>query len=140
MGDLSIGEVAHRAGIRASAIRYYEQAGLLPEPRRISGRRRYDPGVLDLLALIRFAQEAGFTIAEIHGLVQGFEERTPISLRWQALARPKVAEIEALIARARHMRRLLDRVLSCGCVQLDECARAIHACPGGEVEPASSRS
>ncbi len=63
MTELMIGEVARRAGVRPSALRYYERAGLLPTPRRINGRRRYDPGVLQRLDAIRFAQRAGFTLA-----------------------------------------------------------------------------
>jgi len=69
--ELSIGEVARQAGIRASAIRYYEQAGLLPAPRRRGGQRRYEPDVVDRLALIAFAQQAGFTISEIRTLFRG---------------------------------------------------------------------
>jgi MerR family redox-sensitive transcriptional activator SoxR len=125
--DLSIGEVARRAGIRASAIRYYEEAGLIPVPRRMSGRRRYGPAILDRLSLIRFAQEAGFTISEIHTLFEGFEEETPMSLRWQTLARKKLVEVDAQMDRARRMRVLLDRALDCGCLRLEDCARAINA-------------
>jgi MerR family redox-sensitive transcriptional activator SoxR len=77
--ELSIGEVARQVGIRASAIRYYEQAGLLPAPRRRSGQRRYDPDIIDRLALIEFAQQAGFTIGEIRTLFEGFEQETPMS-------------------------------------------------------------
>jgi MerR family redox-sensitive transcriptional activator SoxR len=126
-GGLSIGEVARRAGLRASAIRYYEQAGLLPSPERVSGQRRYDPSVLDHLALIRFAQDAGFAIAEVRTLFEGFEDETPASERWQVLAGKKLAEVEALVARAERMRRLLGQALDCGCLRLDDCARAISA-------------
>ena len=63
--ELTIGEVARRAGIRTSAIRYYESVGLLPAPPRMSGRRRYDPSIVQRLAVLHLAQEAGFTMAEI---------------------------------------------------------------------------
>jgi MerR family redox-sensitive transcriptional activator SoxR len=126
MADMSIGEVAHRAGIRASAMRYYEQVGLLPPARRTSGQRRYYPDVLDRLALIQFAQEAGFTISEIHTLFEGFEEGMPMSLCWQDLARDKLAEVDALMDRAKHMRILLKRALACGCLRVEDCARAIR--------------
>lgn len=127
--ELSIGEVARRAGIRTSAIRYYEGAGLLPGPRRRSGQRRYDPGILDRLALIQFAQQAGFTIGEIRTLFEGFGEGTPMSLRWQTLAWEKLAEVDALMDRAQRMRTLLDQALACGCLRVEDCARAIRGCP-----------
>jgi MerR family redox-sensitive transcriptional activator SoxR len=125
--DLSIGEVARRAGISSSAIRYYEQAGLLPAPRRASGRRRYDPAILDRLALIRFAQDAGFTIGEIRTLFEGFEGETPMSLRWQILARAKLTEVETLMDRADRMRTMLDQALACGCLRIEDCAQVIRA-------------
>jgi MerR family redox-sensitive transcriptional activator SoxR len=126
--DLSIGEVSRQAGLRASAIRYYEQAGLLPVPQRVSGQRRYDVTILDRLALIRFAQDAGFTIAEIRLLFEGFEDDTPASARWQVLASQKLAEVDALLDRAQRMRTLLGHALACGCLRLEDCAQAIREC------------
>jgi MerR family transcriptional regulator, redox-sensitive transcriptional activator SoxR len=123
--EMSIGQVARQVGIRASAIRYYEQAGLLPTPRRRSGQRRYGPAIVDRLALIEFAQQAGFTISEIRTLFEGFEEETPMSLRWQTLAREKLVEVDALIERAERMRHLLDQALTCGCLRPEDCARVI---------------
>ena len=122
MTPLTIGEVSRRTGLRPSALRFYESEGLLPPPRRVSGRRRYDASALNRLALIRMAQEAGFTIDEIRTLVTGFPDGTPASTRWQALARRKLSEVEAQIARAETMRRLLLQSLRCGCLDLDECA------------------
>ena len=119
---LSIGEVAKRAGLRASAIRYYEAQGLLPHAERAGGKRCYAPEILERLAAIRIAQQAGFTIAEIRTLLAGFPEDTPPSERWRALARRKIEEVDALIARAESMRRLLVEGLECGCVRWSECA------------------
>ena len=73
MGGLSIGNVSARAGVRASAIRYYERLGLLPEPERAGGRRRYDESILEWLSLIALARESGFTIGEIKQLVRALE-------------------------------------------------------------------
>ena len=126
--ELSIGEVASQAGIHTSAIRYYEQAGLLPPPRRTSGQRRYDTAILDRLALIQFAQQAGFTISEIRTLFEGVEEETPRALRWQKLAREKLVEVDALMDRAQRMRTLLARALACGCLRVEDCAKAIRGC------------
>jgi MerR family redox-sensitive transcriptional activator SoxR len=127
MEELTISAVARRAGIRPSAIRYYESIHLLPAPRRASGRRRYDASVLHRLALIQRAQEAGFTMAEIKSLFYDFAAETPASERWQALAQRKLVEVEALIIRAQGMKRMLEEcVLQCRCPSLEECARLIY--------------
>ena len=124
--ELTISEVARRAALRPSAIRYYESIGLLPAPRRVSGRRRYDASVLQRLNIIQLAQEAGFSVAEIKRLFYDFDVDTPASERWQALATQKLAEVEALIARAQGMKRLLEEcLLKCRCLSLEECARLI---------------
>jgi MerR family redox-sensitive transcriptional activator SoxR len=123
---MGIGEVARRAGVRPSALRYYESAGLLPAPARENGRRRYDGEVLrevlDRLAVIRVAQQAGFTISEIKTLLDGFSEDVPPSERWRILAQDKLPEVEALVERAVGMRDLLERGLRCECLRLEDCA------------------
>jgi len=127
MEELSIGEVAQRAGIRASAIRYYESVKVLPTPQRINGRRRYHSSVLERLAVIQMVQQAGFTVAEIRALFNGFPAETPASARWEVLARQKLAEVNALIRRAKVMKRVLEEeLLRCRCLTLDECARCIR--------------
>jgi MerR family transcriptional regulator, redox-sensitive transcriptional activator SoxR len=136
MEELTISAVARRAGIRPSAIRYYESIHLLPAPRRASGRRRYDASVLHRLALIQRAQEAGFTVAEIKNLFYDFAAETPASERWQALAQRKLVEVEALIIRAQGMKRMLeDCVLQCRCPSLEECARLIYEQQGKRTLP-----
>ena len=92
MEELAIGEVARRAGIRPSALRYYESIGLLPAPRRVNGQRRYDERTVQLLKIVRLAQHAGFTVAEIQVLLHGFAPDTPPAARWQPLAQQKIAE------------------------------------------------
>jgi MerR family redox-sensitive transcriptional activator SoxR len=121
MTELTIGEVAQQAGIRPSALRYYESIGLLPPPRRINGRRRYDPSVVQTLALLQLAKQAGFSMAEIQTLFYGFEPDTPPAHRWQTLAHDKMRELDALIERAQRMKRLLETGLACGCLRLEEC-------------------
>ncbi len=121
MEEMTIGEVAKRAGVRPSALRYYESVGVLPAPRRVNGRRRYEGEVLDLLAIVRVAQQAGFTLGEIRTLLHGFSADTPPSARWQALARRKLPEVEALVERALGMKRLLERGLRCDCLRLEDC-------------------
>jgi MerR family transcriptional regulator, redox-sensitive transcriptional activator SoxR len=123
--SMSIGQVASRAGVRPSALRYYESVGLLPPPERKNSRRRYDGEVLrevlDRLAVVRVAQQAGFTISEIRMLLDGFAEDTPPSERWRVLAQAKLPEVEALVERALGMKDLLERGLRCECLRLEEC-------------------
>jgi MerR family redox-sensitive transcriptional activator SoxR len=120
-GELAIGDVARRAGMRTSAVRYYEEVGLLPVPRRLNGRRRYDADVVRLLRTIRFAQEAGFTVAEIRTLFHGFEAKIKPSVRWHALAARKIEELDALVARAERMREALKTGMRCGCLRIEDC-------------------
>lgn len=129
---LSIGAVARQAGLRPSAIRYYESAGLLPAPVRVSGWRRYDQTILGRLAVIELAQRASFTLAEIRTLLQGFSPHVPPSARWHALARQKLPEVEAVITRARAMKRLLEAGLNCGCLRLEDCTLLVPTRPAGE--------
>jgi MerR family redox-sensitive transcriptional activator SoxR len=121
MAELTIGEVARRAGIRPSALRYYESIGLLPAPKRVNGRRRYDPSTVQQLTVLQFARHAGFTIAEIQTLFHGFAPDTPPAARWQALAEQKLCELDTLIERAEHMRQMLKAGLRCGCLRLEDC-------------------
>jgi MerR family transcriptional regulator, redox-sensitive transcriptional activator SoxR len=123
---LTIGEVARRAGVRASAIRYYEEAGLLEEPERVGGKRRYDEEALRRLALIGGAKRAGFTLSEIRTLLHGFPGGTRAAQRWQALASEKLVEVDEAIAQLRQTRGLLEEALRCECASLDECARLLY--------------
>jgi MerR family transcriptional regulator, redox-sensitive transcriptional activator SoxR len=126
MDNMAIGEVARRAGVATSAVRYYERIGLLPPTKRVNKHRRYDETVLQWLALIRFAQQAGFTLDEIQVLFKGFEPDTPPAERWKTLAHEKLAEIDAMIERAHAMKHLLVHGLECNCLSLDECAVIIE--------------
>ena len=126
MAQLRIGEVAARSGIAASAFRYYESEGLLPPPQRRSGWRVYDEAVLDRLRLIELAKGAGFTVAEIRKLLAGFSRRTPPGERWRELARGKLAELDARIAEAERMKRVLRTVVRCRCPTLEDCSRAMR--------------
>lgn len=134
MEGMSIGEVARNAGVRPSALRYYERIGLLPRPGRENGRRHYEGEALretlDRLAVVRVAQQAGFTISEIRTLLDGFSEDTPPSERWRVLARDKLPEVEALVERALGMKDLLERGLRCECLSLEECALVGGEAPG----------
>lgn len=122
MKQLTIGEVARRAGLNPSALRYYERIGLLPAPARVSGQRRYDGDVLTRLAIVRMAREAGFSLAEVRTLVSGFPEGTPAADRWREVATRKLPEVEAMIRRLDTVRQVLIESLACDCLTLDACA------------------
>jgi len=122
MANMTIGEVAERAGLQPSALRYYESAGLLPRPERVNGRRRYDPEIIYLLRAIGIAKQAGFTIEEMRQLFREREASEPFSEVWDRFARQKLAEVEALIERAHQMKALLETGLECGCLGMQECA------------------
>lgn len=124
--SLTIGEVARRAGVSTSAIRYYEGAGLLEEPERVGNKRRYDEEVLRRLALIGGAKHAGFTIGEIRILLHGFPEGASAAERWRALASEKLAEVDEAIVRLQQARELLKEALHCKCASLENCARLLY--------------
>jgi MerR family transcriptional regulator, redox-sensitive transcriptional activator SoxR len=110
---LLIGELAERAGVATSAIRYYESIGLLPEPYRVSGQRRYGEETLKRLEFIAAAQQAGFTLREITELSDGFDVR--------GLAERKKPEVQAELKLARERKRWLDAASECECGSPEEC-------------------
>jgi MerR family redox-sensitive transcriptional activator SoxR len=118
---LSIGEVARRSGLATSAIRYYERSGVLPQPDRSGTKRVYDETVLDRLATIGVAKQAGFTLDEVRELLAAIDRGDPAHDQLRGLARRKLPEVEALIARAEAVRRWLLTAGDCGCTTLDEC-------------------
>jgi MerR family transcriptional regulator, redox-sensitive transcriptional activator SoxR len=117
---MRIGEAARRAGVRVSLIRYYEDIGLLPEPERLSGQRRYDQTVLRRLAVIDVAQRAGLSLEEIRELVEHGND--PMNDRLRELAARRLPEIDALIERARRVRTWLQTATTCDCHAIDDCA------------------
>ena len=126
MPQLSISEVARQLGLRTSAIRYYEEIGILERARRVSGQRRYDETVLYRLAVVRRAQEAGFTLDEIRQLFFGFVPSTPISQRWRKIAERKIVELDARIEQIQSMRTLLTKLQSCcECETVERCGAGI---------------
>ena len=128
--ELMIGEVARRAGVATSLIRYYESIGLLPEPDRLHGQRRYDADVLGRLAFIGVAQSAGFKLSEIKQLVGGIDGGEALSAHIRTLSVRKLDEVEALLERTRAMKGWLEVAQRCGCATPDECA--LFVAPGDE--------
>ena len=128
--ELTIGEVARRAGVATSLIRYYESIGLLREPDRLHGHRRYDTDVLGRLAFIGVAQSAGFKLAEIKELVGGIDDGEALSDNIRTLSVRKLDEVEELLERARTMKGWLEVAQTCGCATPDECT--LFAVPSDE--------
>ena len=126
MAEFSISEVARQANLRPSAIRYYERIRILPPARRVSGQRRYEIGAVYRLAVVRRAQEAGFTLEEIRRLFFGFGKRAPASRRWRRLAESKIAELDSRMEELQRMRDVIERLrMRCQCDTLDQCGKAM---------------
>ncbi|HEY6280070.1 MAG TPA: MerR family transcriptional regulator [Streptosporangiaceae bacterium] len=118
---LAIGELAGLAGKRPSLIRYYEQIGLLPEPVRVSGQRRYDADAVRTLAVIGIAQRAGLTLDEIRTLLGASPDDPAAIERLRDVAERKLPEVVALIERTEMVRRWLEAATRCECPALDDC-------------------
>lgn len=123
--DMRISEVARVFGLRTSAIRYYEQIGILPPPMRRNGQRRYDNSALFRLAVVQRARETGFTLEEIRELFFGFPPGTRPPKRWHQLSQRKILELHDRMKRLKQMETLLKRVEHCRCDALDECGEKI---------------
>ena len=122
MAQLTISQVAQEIRLRPSAIRYYEQIGLLPRAERLSGQRRYDPTVLYRLAIIQRARQLGFTLSEIRHLFFGFRDTTRASERWRTLSQRKLAELDDLMDGIKAVQGVLKKLMTkCRCDTLAQC-------------------
>jgi MerR family redox-sensitive transcriptional activator SoxR len=120
---MMIGELEADTGVPASTIRYWERIGVLPEPPRVNGQRRYGPEAIQYLAVLRLAQACGFCLEEMRHLLHGFRSSVPASRRWQELAQKKIQDLDQQMARLKTMRNLVDRVSQCQCADLSQCGR-----------------
>jgi MerR family redox-sensitive transcriptional activator SoxR len=123
--NLSISDVARVFGLRASAIRYYEQIGILPTPMRKNGQRRYEKSMLFRLAVVQRARESGFTLNEIRELFFGFRPATRPSKRWNKLSERKIAELRSRMKQLELMETLLKQMQGCRCGALEECGEKL---------------
>jgi len=126
---MKIGELAARANVKASAIRYYEKMGLLDAPHRVSGQRRYPIDAADRVRLIRFASEMDFTLAEIKIFLAGLRDSAPVGPRWKKLAHAKVKQVNDSIKRSRQLKSLLEHLLHCRCPSLQVCVQRLSLNP-----------
>lgn len=121
-GGLSIGEVAARTGLAVSAIRYYEDEGLVHPLRNAGGQRRYDRSDIRRLSFVMISQQLGFSLAKIRGLLAGLPEgRVPTKADWTRISRHFASDIDARITTLREMRNRLDGCIGCGCLSLEAC-------------------
>jgi MerR family redox-sensitive transcriptional activator SoxR len=126
---VKIGELSARAGVNASAIRYYEKMGLLAAPHRVGGQRRYPSDTFDRVLLIRFAGEMGFTLGEIKLFLHGLRDDAPVGPRWKKLAHRKIREVDENIKRSLLLKSLLENLLHCRCASLQMCVQRLSLSP-----------
>jgi MerR family redox-sensitive transcriptional activator SoxR len=119
---LTIGEVARRSGVAASALRYYDELGLIASERAGSGHRRYRRPVLRRIAFIVFAQRVGLTLEEIGAeLAKLPPDRAPTRRDWSRLSRGWSARIDQRIAELERLKAGLTECIGCGCLSLERC-------------------
>lgn len=107
---LTIGELGRRTGVATSALRYYDELGLLRPATRVSGRRRYAPDAVGVVGAVLFLRDVGFTLDEISSLMAA-RAKSPRS--WRELARRKIAELDERIAEAQAARVAVEHALAC---------------------------
>lgn len=120
---LTIGELASRAGLATSAIRFYERHGLLRSERTDAGHRRYRADALRRVGFIKVAQRVGLTLAEIRDALASLPDaRTPTTKDWATLASTWRPILDDRIRVLSELRERLDGCIGCGCLSLDACA------------------
>ncbi|GAA5051107.1 DNA-binding transcriptional MerR regulator [Thermocatellispora tengchongensis] len=120
MGEqLTIGELASRTGVAASALRYWEELGLLPAPARVSGQRRYPPSAVGLVGVVVLLRDVGFTLREIKAFIAS---RSPTGEGWRELYQRKLAELDQRIAQAQVARTAIAHGFACPHKDIFECS------------------
>src|ERR671937_1550561 len=122
MAELTIGEVATRSGVAASAIRFYEEQGLLRSRRTSGNQRRYDRAVLRRIALVQAGKAAGIPLERIRAVLDTLPAgRTPTRGDWERLSRGWRADLDERIATLESLRDRLTTCIGCGCLSIDRC-------------------
>jgi MerR family redox-sensitive transcriptional activator SoxR len=123
MRELTIGELSARSGVATSAIRYYEERGLIRSRRTTGNQRRYNSPMLRRLAFIRTAQRVGLSLEEIEAALATLpSNRTPTKADWSRLSRGWRPRLDAQIAQLERLRDTLDSCIGCGCLSLRTCS------------------
>ncbi|MGB0875989.1 MAG: MerR family transcriptional regulator [Mycobacterium sp.] len=120
----TIGDIARRAAVAQTTLRYYEKLGLIAPSARVGGQRRYDDAVLARLEVIRLCKSAGFTLDEIQTL---YADELPGRPSSRALAEAKLAEIELRISELTRAREIIEWGMRCTCPSIDDCACGVHS-------------
>jgi MerR family transcriptional regulator, redox-sensitive transcriptional activator SoxR len=121
--SLTVGQLAERAGVATSAIRFYESRGLIRSQRTTGNQRRYVQSELRRVAFIRTAQRVGLSLDEIgEALATLPENRVPTKADWSRLSRAWRPRLDEQIARIERLRDQLDSCIGCGCLSLRSCA------------------
>ncbi|HET8961222.1 redox-sensitive transcriptional activator SoxR [Nocardioides sp.] len=123
MTSLTVGQLAERAGVASSAIRFYESRGLIRSRRTSGNQRRYEQAELRRVAFIRTAQRVGLSLDEIgEALATLPENRVPTKADWTRLSRAWRPRLDEQIERIERLRDQLDSCIGCGCLSLRNCA------------------
>jgi len=121
--EISIGQLAHRTGLARSAIRYYEDEGLVHPERTAAGQRRFLRADIRRLSFVMIAQRLGFPLARIRTLLDTLPDRRPPNARdWSRISTEIRGELDDRIAQLERLRDTLDGCIGCGCLSLDRCA------------------
>lgn len=120
--ELTVGQVAERSGVAVSALHFYERKGLIHSHRTGGNQRRYAPGVLRRIAIVKVAQDVGIPLARIAAAFDALpDRRTPTKADWTALSRRWADELERRILQLQGLRDDLAGCIGCGCLSLDKC-------------------
>jgi DNA-binding transcriptional MerR regulator len=117
--QLTIGELASRTGVATSALRYWEELGLLPAPARVSGQRRYPPSAVGLVGVVLLLRDVGFTLREVRAFIAS---RSLAGDGWRELYRRKLTELDQRIAQAQVARTAIAHGLACPHQDIFECS------------------
>lgn len=119
---LSVGEVAARSGVAVSTVHFYESRGLIGSIRTPGNQRRYTPGVLRYIAVIKVAQRAGVPLDEVREALGDYRPEVRVTAaQWRSVASRWRASLEDRIARLQRLRDELDQCIGCGCLSLKDC-------------------
>jgi len=120
--ELTIGEVAERSGVAASALRFYDRRGLIGTTRTDGNQRRFDRSVLRRIAFIQAGRAAGITLTEIGAALEGLPtHRTPSRRDWERLSKGWREDLDARIETLQALRNRLSTCIGCGCLSIDKC-------------------
>jgi MerR family redox-sensitive transcriptional activator SoxR len=133
---LTISEVSRRSGVASSALRFYEELGLITSERAGSGHRRYPRSVLRRIAFIVFAQRVGLTLEEIGAELGKLPaDRIPTRRDWARLSGGWTKRIDQRIAELHRLKAGLTQCIGCGCLSMDRCSLANPADRAGRAGP-----